>query len=206
MRKTKITLATATILQLEAGEQEAVRDGGNLYVLLQSEEGFTEEKDDTSPEPEKAPTKVAVKKTVTETVVDTAEEQEQEQEEAEDSSESWTDAEMLAMPTKKLSAELERLGIDPNETDGKNTNKKLRELILDYWSADVVDDAKAEKEDAPEEKSEIGEIEIPRDDWKSLKEGNMVMAKLDMDGEDGDKLWEAEVVGWKKPKGSREEQ
>ena len=50
-----------------------------------------------------------------------------------------------------------------------------------------------------------GVKEIPESEWGNLKEGDMVLAKLNMDGDEGEKLWEAEVVGWKKPKGGTEE-
>ena len=43
MRKTKVTLLAQTILQIEAGTHDAIRDGGNLYILLQQEEGIDDD-------------------------------------------------------------------------------------------------------------------------------------------------------------------
>ena len=201
MRKVKVTLTAQTILQLEAGTHEAVRDGGNLYVLLQQEEGFA----DTQEEPS-SPKKATSEAPKTTPAPQTAKEETAVAETSEDSSENWTEEDMMNMHSDDLLAECKKLGIDPNKSDGKNTNKKLRTLILDHWvgGSNVVDDTKTAEATA-DNGGDDGVKEIPESEWGNLKEGDMVLAKLNMDGDEGDKLWEAEVVGWKKPKGGTEE-
>jgi hypothetical protein len=53
MKKTNVTLTSQTIITLETGTHEAVRDGGNLYVLIQQEDDYPEDSEET-PEPKKA--------------------------------------------------------------------------------------------------------------------------------------------------------
>jgi len=209
MKKGKVTLLAQTILTFDAGSHEAIKDGGNTYILLQQEDGFSEEetvKADT-PKVGKAEPKAEVKE---EAPVETAT---QETTSDDDESKGWTEEEMMEMDANKdLLPVCERLGIDPNATKGRNTNKKLRTLILDYWanSSDVVDDAPAEttqteKAEASSDSSDDTPKEIPEANWRDLEAGDTVYAKLDMEGEDGEKLWEAEIVEWKKPKGGTEE-
>ena len=206
MRKVNVTLTAQTILQLEAGTHKAVRDGGDLYVLLQQEEGFADTQEEPS-SPKKATSEAP--KTTNAPAPQPAKEEAVAETSNEASSENWTEDEMMNMHSDDLLAECKRLGIDPNKSEGKNTNKKLRTLLIDYWNngSDVANDtqpAKAtEKEEATSEDDQLQEISS--DEWGTLKEGDMVLAKLNMDGDEGDKLWEAEVVGWKKPKGGTEE-
>jgi len=154
MRKTKVTLLAQTILQIEAGTHEAIREGGNLYILLQQEEGIDGGSED-APEPKKEVAKAPVKAKATPTakapeVADDTEEEEE-------------------APKKATASRSKKPAPKPEPVDA----------------------------DAP--------VEIPEEDWGDLEEGTPVLCKLDMEGEDGDKLWEAEIVGWKKPKGSRDE-
>lgn len=217
MRRVKITLTAQTILQLDAGTHEAVREGGNLYVLLQQEDGFKEEKDTPSSTPATSQPTTKAEPTKTATTKETPKAEANGN--SDDSSENWTEEDMMNMDTSELLAEAEALGINPDDTDGKNTNKKIRTLILDYWAGqgDVSDDTAQDEteevddveDNAPQSDEEGEYIEIPRDEWGDLKEGTMVLAQLDMgddDPEGSEKLWEAEVVGWKKPKGGKEEQ
>lgn len=160
MRKTKVTLLAQTILQIEAGTHEAVRDGGNLYILLQQEEGIEDGgSSEDAPEPKKAtakaPAKTPAKAPAKAEVVDDTQEEEEEQ----------------APAPKKATAP-----------------------------------SRAKKPAPKPEPVETDEPqEIPEDEWGDLEAGTSVFAQLDMEGEDDEKLWEAEIVGWKKPKGSRDE-
>lgn len=43
----------------------------------------------------------------------------------------YAERDLMEMPTKELLATCDKLGIDPDAQEGKNTNKKLRLLILD---------------------------------------------------------------------------
>ena len=143
MRKTKVTLLAQTILQIEAGTHDAVRDGGNVYILIQQEEGFEESTDDA---PAKTSTKAPAKAPAKAEVVDDA-----------------------PAPAKKAPASRKKPAPKPEPVDTEEP------------------------------------VEIPEEEWGDLAVGSAVLAQLDMEGEEGEKLWEAEIVGWKKPKGSRDE-
>jgi len=155
MQKVKVTLTAQTILQLDAGTHEAVRDGGNLYVLLQQEDGFEEAKKVT---PEKSePTKVEA-------------------------------------PTTKAEPKAEVVD-DTKAPAPKATRTRAKK-------------EEPKPEPAPEPQAETdddGLVEIPEGEWSELQEGDMVIAKLNMEGDDGEKLWKAEVVGMVRPKGSKED-
>lgn len=218
MRKTKLVLASATIFQLEAGEQKAIRDGGDLYVCVQSEEGLDSE-DEPAPKKasEPAPARAEAKAEAPAPATPQA------------TGGQLTEAQMMEMPTGELLDICDELGINPDSYEGKNTNKKVRLLILDHYAnggaetaqpapartAEVVDDTPA-----PTGRASRGESarpargavasdepkEIPRADWDNLKEGDLVLAQLKMDNEeDSKKLWEAQIVGWDIPKGVGEE-
>ena len=59
---------------------------------------------------------------------------------------------------------------------------------------------------APAPEPEADEfIEIPEAEWDTLEVGNLVLAKLQMEGEEGEKMWKAEIIGWKRPKGGKED-
>lgn len=69
-------------------------------------------------------------------------------------SKKYTKDEMMEMPSKDLEKILRKeFGIDPDEYDGKNTNKKLRDLILEAQSKGGAKSAPA-AEDEPEETAE----------------------------------------------------
>tara|TARA_Y100000034_G_scaffold29728_1_gene36171 strand:+ start:48223 stop:48960 length:738 start_codon:yes stop_codon:yes gene_type:complete len=217
MKKTTVTLTTPTILQIEAGTKQAIRDGGDLYILMQQEEGVPEsetpEPKATKAEPikEEAPVKSeAVNEAVNEAKPEAVKAA---------GSESWTESDMMEMQTDVLFDECEELGIDPNKHDGKNTNKKLRTLILDHYkNADgaVADDTpKEEPQAAPSRarraapsrgaaKNEL--TEIPEKEWDKLEAGKLAIAKLLFDDEEQSKKeWKVEIIGWEKPEGYDED-
>lgn len=69
----------------------------------------------------------------------------------------YTKDELMEMSTKDLTKILkDDFGIDPNSYEGKNTNKKLRDLILDAQKngVEASDDDAAKDDDAEEEKGE----------------------------------------------------
>lgn len=212
MKKGKVTLLAQTILTFDAGSHEAVKDGsGNTYILLQQEDGFEEVETVKADAPKKETQKPAPAKEVKKVEPVQEETAKEGTASGEDESASWTEEDMIAFETTEpLLNACERLGIDPNEYPKRNTNAKLRGLILDYWanSDGVADDTpvvQEEKEEATSEASDDTPKEIPQDKWGDLKSGDTVYAKLDMEGEDGDRLWEAEIVEWRKPKGGTEE-
>ena len=56
-----------------------------------------------------------------------------------------TDAQMMSLPTSVLLQACKEIGIDPDKSDGKNTNKKVRDLIL-AWQKKPAATAKADEE------------------------------------------------------------
>lgn len=201
MKKTKITLMAQTILQLDAGSYPCVVDGGDTYILLhQSEAGEEVVAHKSAPNNAQAekPAPPAKKEAANDSVDDPS---------------TWTDEEMLAMPTEDLMQVIEDNGIELSK-NGKNTNKKLRTAILDHYNGggSVADDTREEEEEeapAPARRRAVAkpaEVEIPKEDWDDLEIDTLVKAKLDMEGAEGEKLWEAKIVGWKKPAGSKTEE
>ena len=52
---------------------------------------------------------------------------------------------MMSLPTSVLLQACKEIGIDPDKSDGKNTNKKVRDLIL-AWQKKPAATAKADEE------------------------------------------------------------
>lgn len=72
----------------------------------------------------------------------------------------YTEKELMDMPTKELIKILkDEFGIDPNEYDGKNTNKKLRDLILDAQEKGGAGDGDENNGDDGENGDENGDDE-----------------------------------------------
>lgn len=67
---------------------------------------------------------------------------------SENSAKVYTEEELLEMDVRDLMKLCVKMGIDPDEYDGKNTNKKLRLLILDAQDGAPTDDEE-EEENAP---------------------------------------------------------
>ena len=227
MKKTTVTLLAQTILTLDSGTHEAVRDGGNLYLLVQQEEdgGFEAPSTPTPNKATKATAAAAVEE-VAEEAVEEAPRRAVAKPAAKSEVKTYTEAELMKMETDDVLEIVENLGINPNDYDGKNTNKKLRILVLEFQKGtldvgeakeaeEVVDDTQ-EEEEAPAPRRSAGRgaakkaapRKLDEDEIESLEDGDMVYVKLDMGDEpteDPDKLWEAEVMGWKVPDGGRTE-
>jgi len=213
MKRVTLNLSAPTIYQVEAGDQKAIRDGGDLYICIQSEDGM----DATEPEPEKTVAKRAVAKVEPE-----YEEEEEETEEVAQatSGKQHTEAELMNMKTPVLLDMLADVGIDPAKYEGANTNKKLRLLILDNYAngdakepeAEVVDDVPVSTARTPRTPragatTSNEPVLIPVDEWDGLEADTMVLARLftEGDAEASEKLWEAQIVGWDTPKGTTTE-
>lgn len=131
---------TATIVaQFAAGvEVDAIQHEGKMYLPIVGMGEFATK--ETAPVKTEEPVKRTPKK-------------EAPTEETEASSrKEYTKEELMETSTKELLKICrEEFGIDPDEYEGKNTNKKLRDLILD--AQENGDDAEEEEEeDAPDEK------------------------------------------------------
>lgn len=113
---------TATIVaQFAAGvEVEAIQHEGKMYLPIVGMGEFAT-KDTGAPartaEPEVPASKGGDKKPAKGETKDEA-------------AKTYTEDELMEMETKELLKLCKTMGIDPDETEGKNTNKKLRKLIL----------------------------------------------------------------------------
>lgn len=206
MQKTSVTFLAQTIVQFDAGVREAIREGGNLYVLLYQEPevagGVTSPSEKTTEAPvakkESAPQPSAPSPVANSATADASPGAPAKQSVTSQETKEYTLDELSRLKTEELFEILEGMGIDPNAYEGRNTHKKLRDLILDAGKGNVADDT------APA-KSEEKYIEISEDEWEELSDGDKVFARLVTDGKLDPKLWECEVRGWKTPKGSKAE-
>lgn len=208
MKKSTIKLVAGAIFQFQAGsEVETITTADGVFYKVADSNG--EEVVADAPKEAKAEPKASSNPT-----------KEEAESEEEDTDKVYTKDELFGMEVKELKKVLAEKGIDPNNFDGKNTNKKLRDLILDAQAGkldtDVVDDVQEEKEEQPtrrrgakvEKKEEAEEElqEIIEEEWEDLAEGSTAYVRIVEDDELQDKLWEVEVVGWAKPKGSKNEE
>lgn len=82
----------------------------------------------------------------------------------------YTEDELMDTDTKELMRICkDEFGIDPNDTEGKNTNKKLRKLILD---AQENDDNEETEEEAPATKKPSKSVKSEKKDDDDEEEGD----------------------------------
>lgn len=140
MKKVEITPSATLVAQHPAGVPvEAIIDGGKVFIpvldLGSALNVASDDDEEETPAPKKstAPAK---------------EEKEQKL---------YTEDELMEMDTKELTKLCISMGVDPDEHDGKNTNKKLRLLVL---GAQKPSTKKAAAKEAPVDDEE----EAPADD------------------------------------------
>lgn len=105
----------------------------------------------------------------------------------------YTEDELMEMETKELLKLCKSMGIDPDDTEGKNTNKKLRKLILAAQEeAGDEEDDKGGDDDADELVDQIGTILEDFDGGKKNKK-KTIAAICDL-GDDVDKDAVTELV------------
>lgn len=140
---------TATIVaQFAAGvEVEAIQHEGKMFLPIVGMGDFATKGD----APTSAPTK---KSEPTPEVSETPAEKPAKS--AKDTADKkYTEDELMEMSTKDLLKMCKSMGIDPDDTDGKNTNKKLRNLILEAQDATGTD---ADDDDEDDDKDGDNEL------------------------------------------------
>ena len=140
MKTTKIKPTATIVAQFAAGvEVTAISHEGNLYLpVISLGELAPKESAPTSDDDDKEET--------------TEKKSDPKKESAESSSKTYTEDELMDMDVKALTKILkDDFGIDPSDYDGKNTNKKLRKLILD--AQDGTEEADDEDEEEQPKKS-----------------------------------------------------
>lgn len=119
----KIKPTATLVAQYPANcEVDAIEHDGRLFLPVVSLGAFTPTKEeDPKPAKKSAPTFEEA----------TREPAEVSEDDTQDELPVYAERDLMEMPTKELLAICEKLGIDPDAQEGKNTNKKLRLLILD---------------------------------------------------------------------------
>lgn len=135
----KIKPAATMVAQFAAGvEVEAIQHEGRIFmpVLGMGEFAAEEPAGGAAPSRKPEPTPAAAAPAA----------------KTETTGKTYTEDELMDMETKDLLKLCKSMGIDPDATEGKNTNKKLRLLILDAQESGAGDEQPADA--APEEGAE----------------------------------------------------
>lgn len=174
----KIRPAATIVAQFAAGvEVEAIQHEGKIYLPVVSmgafltEESAPSERAGKKHEPEPAPAKKP------ETKTKAADDNEEEEE---TTSKVYTKEELMDTDSKELVKILKNeFGINPDDHEGKNTNKKLRDLILNAQKEEANAEEESEEEETKKKpvskkskkESDDEEEEEPEDDGDD-KEGD----------------------------------
>lgn len=158
MKVTKIKPIATVVAQFAAGiEVEAISHEGKMFLPVMNLSALVSGDNDTEDAPapsagEEKPAPTTTKKGKTEKKPAAPANDEGEGD--------YTEKELMDMPTKELIKILkDEFGIDPNEYDGKNTNKKLRDLILDAQENGGAGDGDENNGDDSENGDENGDDE-----------------------------------------------
>lgn len=141
---------TATIVaQFAAGvEVEAIQHEGKMFLPIVGMGEFATKDDDPKPSTKKS-----------EPTPEVSETKEKSAKSAKDTADKkYTEDELMEMSTKDLLKMCKSMGIDPDDTDGKNTNKKLRNLILEAQDATGTDADDDDDEDEDDDKDDDNEL------------------------------------------------
>lgn len=130
----KIKPTATLVAQYPANcEVDAIEHDGRLFLPVVSLGAFTPTKEE-DPKPAKKSAPMFEEATREPAAVSPAlavSEAEVSEDDTQDELPVYAERDLMEMPTKELLAICEKLGIDPDAQEGKNTNKKLRLLILD---------------------------------------------------------------------------
>lgn len=130
----KIKPTATLVAQYPANcEVDAIEHDGRLFLPVVSLGAFTPTKEeDPKPAKKSAPTfEEATREPAAVSPAPAVSEAEVSEDDTQDELPVYAERDLMEMPTKELLAICDKLGIDPDAQEGKNTNKKLRLLILD---------------------------------------------------------------------------
>lgn len=130
----KIKPTATLVAQYPANcEVDAIEHDGRLFLPVVSLGAFTPTKEeDPKPVKKSAPMfEEATREPAAASPAPAVSEAEVSEDDTQDELPVYAERDLMEMPTKELLAICEKLGIDPDAQEGKNTNKKLRLLILD---------------------------------------------------------------------------
>lgn len=143
----KIKPSATLVAQFPAGvEVDAIQHEGRIFMPVVSMGEFATTEEPAPKKDEPAPSKSAASAS-------------EDKSTKKSSDKTYTEDELMEMDTKALLKMCKEMGIDPDATEGKNTNKKLRTLILSAQEEGGDDDGNEETEEtsASEENSELVE-------------------------------------------------
>ena len=153
MKVTKICPAATIVMQFPANvEIEVVNHEGKTYLPMFSVEDDGEEVEE-KPAKKKEPVfeeKPAPAKKAIREFTSNEEDDDEEEKPVPAKKSGLTENELIELPVKDLLVMCEEMGIDPDKTEGKNTNKKLRILILNA-SAKGTKEAPAKQDEEEDE-------------------------------------------------------
>lgn len=140
MKLGKIRPTATVVAQFTAGvEIETIVHEGKLYLPVTTLPEFAEVADDDEPEPAPKPKK----------------EKPSDTKEAPAAAKKYTEDEMMDMESKELERILkDEFGVNPDDFAGKNTNKKLRKLILEAQEKDAAKPAPKKEDEGEDEDDE----------------------------------------------------
>ena len=143
----KIKPSATLVAQFPAGvEVDAIQHEGRIFMPVVSMGEFATTEEPAPKKDEPAPSKPAAPASESKSAKTAS------------SGKTYTEDELMEMDTKSLLKMCKEMGIDPDATDGKNTNKKLRTLILSAQEeGGDGDDNEETEETASEENSELVE-------------------------------------------------
>ena len=175
----KIKPSATLVAQFPAGvEVDAIQHEGRIFMPVVSMGEFaTTEEPAPAKKDEPAPSKPAAPASESKSAKTAS------------SGKTYTEDELMEMDTKSLLKMCKEMGIDPDATDGKNTNKKLRTLILSAQEEGGDGDNNEETEEtASEENSElVGQVgEILEDFDAGKKNKKKAISAIVALGEDVD--------------------
>ena len=155
MKTGKIKPVATIVAQFAAGvEVDAIQHEGKLFLPVMNLLDFGS----VEPAPSKEVAEKPAKKSAPAPVVEDEEEEEEapKTKATKASADVYTEDALMEMDTKAIVKILTAFGIDPDDTEGKNTNKKLRKLVLDAQKKGGAAPAakKAVKEEVAEEAAE----------------------------------------------------
>lgn len=155
MQKTNFVPEADVVLQFKAfSEIPAIKVEGVIYVAFPMP-NFDDDKGDM----DRSLAKASKKEVAEPKKVKKEEVEEEETTPTKAGKSSFTEDELMAMETKELEKICKSMGINPDDTDGKNTNKKLRLLILDAQKKGTTKVAEEPKSKGKVEKEEESDVD-----------------------------------------------
>lgn len=147
MNKGKLRPVATIVAQFAGGvEVDCIKENGKIYLPVMDSamfEGDSDGSKKSSDEPV-ASAPAPIKKE--EPKEEVKEAPKTETPKADEGDKVYTEKELMEMPADKILKLLKGMGVDPNDFDGKNTNKKLRDLYLAKING-TLDEAEKEEDE-----------------------------------------------------------